>query len=128
MPALLVQQAGIAAEQFGPGLVAGDIGHDHVGARGAERFGLGEDRRHQHRAGMAAQTDIVVVERVRRGAVDPGRFGRGALFLAERERGRTGGGRKDLLHDAHAILATSGDHGADAVDEAEASNALCAFG
>ena len=84
MPALLVQQAGIAAEQLGPGFVAGDIGDDHVGAGGAERFGLGQDRRHQHGAGMAAQSHVVVVERMRRGAVDPGGFRRRALFRCRR--------------------------------------------
>ena len=32
VPAFLMQQAGIAAEQFCPGLVAGNVGDDHVGA------------------------------------------------------------------------------------------------
>ena len=32
MPALFVQQPGLAQRQFSPDLVAGDIGGDHVGA------------------------------------------------------------------------------------------------
>ena len=78
---------------------------------------------HQHRAGMAAQRHVVVVERMRRGAVDPGGFGRRALFVAEGKRGGAVGRRQHLFHDAHAILAAAGDHRADAVDEAEARNA-----
>ena len=123
VPALLVQQAAVATEQLRPGFVAGDVGDDHVGARGVQGFGLGQDGGDQHGAGMAAQADVVVVERVGGGAVDPGGLGGGALLCAEGEGGGAVGGRQHLLHDAHAILAAAGDHGADAVDEAEARDA-----
>ena len=69
--------AGVAAGQRGPGLVAYDIGREHLAAAGVQRFGLGEDCRQQYGRDMAAAADIVLVECVPGGAVDPRRLGRG---------------------------------------------------
>ena len=123
MPALLVQQPGVAAEQFSPGLIAGDVGGDHVGAGGAEMFGLGQDGGDQDGAGMAAQGDIVIVQRMGGGAVDPGGFRSRGLAVAEGQGGGTVAGCQRLGHDAHAVFVAAGDHGADGVDEAHARDA-----
>ena len=48
VPALDVMMAGVAARQLGPGLVAGDIGGEHLLATETQRLRLGQDRRHQH--------------------------------------------------------------------------------
>src|SRR6185437_11179305 len=76
---------------------------------------------------MAAQADIIVIEGMSSGAVDPCCFGRRALAGAEGQRGWSVGGRKDLGHDSDAVLLAPGDHGADAVDEAHARGALGLF-
>jgi len=76
--------AGVAPGELGPGLVAGDIGGEHVAAGGAERFALGQDRRDQHGRRMTAQRGhIVVVERMPGGAVDPRGFRCWALLAGE---------------------------------------------
>jgi hypothetical protein len=51
MPPLAVMMAGVAPGELGPGLVAGE----HVAPRGAKRLALGEDRRNQNGARIAAQ-------------------------------------------------------------------------
>ncbi len=89
MPALLVQKPRIPPEQLGPGLIPGDIGGDHVRARGAQMLRLRQDGRDQHRAGMAAQRHVVIVQRMRRGAVDPGGLRGRGLARAERQCGRS---------------------------------------
>jgi hypothetical protein len=85
MPALLMVHRHVAPYQFGPGLVARDIGHDHVLAAGAKHLGFRQDSRHQHGGGMAAQGHVIIVERVRRGAVDPAGLGPEARFATEIE-------------------------------------------
>ena len=97
MPALLVVLVRVAALQVGPHLVARHVGGRHLRPAGLERLRLGQDRRHQHRARMAAQRHVVVVERMRRRAVDPGRLGRRDAPADEVEAGIARRRRQRLL-------------------------------
>ena len=123
VPALAVMRAEVARHQLGPDLVAGEEGGHHVAARAAQALRLGQNGRHQHRARVAAQRNVVVVERVGGRAVDPGGFRRGRRAAGEAQRGIAGAGREHLRQDARRILAPPGDHHADAVDEAGAGDA-----
>ena len=89
VPALGVMVAGIAARQLGPGLVTGDIGREHLAPAEPQGLGFGEDRRHQHGRDVAAAADIVVIERMAGGAVDPRRFRRGGALAREIQAGRS---------------------------------------
>ena len=57
-------------------------------------FRLGQDRGDQHGAGVSAQRDIVVVQRMRRSAVDPGGLGGRGLAVAEGQGRRTVAGAR----------------------------------
>ena len=70
VPALEMIGIGLAREQFGPDLVADQVGADRVGAGCAQALALGQHGRHQHRARVSAERDVVVVERMGRGGVD----------------------------------------------------------
>ncbi len=107
----------LATDQLRPGLVARDIGGHHVTARHVERLGFGQDGRNENRAGMAAQRNIIEIERMGRGAVDPGRLRSVGLLLAEIQRGVAGTGIENLAQNAGRLLLTACDHDADTVDE-----------
>ena len=118
VPALLVVLVGIAALQVGPHLVARDVGRRHLRAARLQRLALRQDGRHQHRARMAAQRHIVVVERVRGRAVDPGRLRRRHALAHQVEAGVSRRRRQRLQQDPRRVLDAAGDHGADAVGKA----------
>ncbi len=121
MPALAVMVAGIACGELGPGFVAGDIGREHVAARGAERLALGEDRRHHHGARMAAQRgDIVVIERMPGGAVDPCRLRRRRALAGEIQCRLAAGGRQRAAQQLGCRVLRPGDHRGDAIGKADA--------
>ncbi len=115
-----MMMAGVAARQLGPNLIAGDIGGEHLAAAKSQGFCLGQDRREQHRRDMAAAADIVVVERVAGGAVDPGRFGRGRPLAGKIEAGRAGHRRQPLAQQLRRRVVRAGDHRRDRVDDAGA--------
>ena len=83
MPALGVMRIALATDQLRPHLVADQVRADRGQARCADRFALGEHRRHEHRARMAGQRHVVVVERVCRDTVDERSLGRAGALLAE---------------------------------------------
>ena len=118
VPALAVMVAGVAARQLGPALVAGDIGGEHLAPAEAQRLGFGEDRWHQHGRDMAAAADIVVVERVAGGAVDPGRFRRGGGLAGEIEARSPGRRLQPLAQQLRRRVVGTGDHRRDCVDKA----------
>ena len=118
VPALLVVLLGIAALQVGPHLVARDIGRGELRAGGAQRLALGQDGRHQHGARVAAQSHVVVVERVRGGAVDPGGLGGRHARAGQVEGGVARGRSQRLQQDARRVLDAARDQGADAVGKA----------
>jgi hypothetical protein len=67
---------------------------------------------------MTAQRDVVVVQRMGGGAVDPGRvWGRAALGGEVQRRLPGAAVAQRLAQDLHRGLHAAGDHGADAVDE-----------
>ncbi len=117
VPALAVMVTAFPARQLRPDLVAGDERHHHVAAGRIQRFRLGEDRGDQHGAGVAAQGNVVVVQRMGGDAVDPGRIGGAGGLLAEIQRGRTRRGLQHLLQQPGRLLLPPGEHHADAVDE-----------
>src|SRR5271166_4462718 len=84
MPTFAVMVAGVAPGELGPGLVARDVGGEHGAPRGAVRLALGDDRWDEHGARMPPQRgDIVIVERVPGGAVDPRCLGCGGPLAGE---------------------------------------------
>jgi hypothetical protein len=85
MPPLLRMARIHAAPDGGSGLVAGGVGEQQFPAAGAVRLGGGDERRNHYRRHVTAHAlgGVVVVERMRGGAVDPRRFGGGGLFIAK---------------------------------------------
>src|SRR5689334_20401555 len=69
---------------------------------------------------MAAAADIIIVERVPGGAVDPRRFRRGRSLAGEIEAGRASRRREPLAQELRRIVIRAGDHRRDRVDDAGA--------
>ena len=115
----------VAADQLGPGLVAGDVGDQHVRVARAEDLGFRHDRKHEHGGRVAAQGqgDVVIVERMRRRPVVPSRLRSRALLATEVKGRRAVSRRQDVLEDLRAGFRAAGNHRADAVDEARAGDA-----
>src|SRR5579862_5866398 len=70
MPALAMQRHRLAGNKFRPDFVTGDIGSEHLCAARTARLPLRQDRRNQHRARMAVERYVIVVEYMRGDAVD----------------------------------------------------------
>ena len=68
MESLLVVHRHVAADQLGPGLIAGDVCDQHVPVAGVEDLGFRQDGGHKHGGRMAAQGqgDVVIIQRMRR--------------------------------------------------------------
>jgi len=129
VPALAVVMAGVAPGELGPGLVAGDIGGEHGLPRSAERLAFGEDRRDQHGRGMAAQRgDIVIVERVPGGAVDPRRLGCGRPLAGEVQSRLAAHRAQRPAQQLGCRVMSAGDHRRDRVDKADSRDICGAFG
>jgi hypothetical protein len=71
---------------------------------------------------MAAQRNIIEIERMGRGAVDPGRLRRVGLAFAEIQRGLAGTRIENLTQNAGRLLFTACDHDANTVDESRAGD------
>jgi len=113
--------AGVAPGELGPGLVAGDIGGEHRTSRGAERLSFGEDRRDQHGRRMAAQRgDVVIVERVPGGAVDPCGLGCWRPLAGEVQSRLAARRVERLAQQLRCGVMGTGDHRRDRVDKANA--------
>jgi hypothetical protein len=131
MPALQVIGVGLARQQLRPDFVTYQIGAQRVRARGAQIFALGQHRWNQYSARMAAERDVVVVERVGGGGVDQCRIGCGRTIRAEQYArfacSRTPR-RHELAHDAHHRFVPARNHGGDSVGESGAHDARCFLG
>ena len=82
----------LAAHQIGPDLIPRNIGVEHLLRRAAQFLTHGNDRRHEHGAGMTTQRHVVVIERVSRHTVQKRGFRRRGARRAEPE--LTGAGRQ----------------------------------
>jgi hypothetical protein len=71
---------------------------------------------------VAAAADIVVVERVPGGAVDPRRLGRGCAIAREIEAGRAWHGRQPSPQQLRSGIVRAGDHRRDRVDDTGAGD------
>ena len=125
--AALVQRAGLELLQQRPHLVARHIGGERLFAARAERPAFGEDRGRERGARMPVHADIVIVEHMRRHAVDErGVAGRQVAPARDLRRAVIAGrGRHHLRHQLHGRLVRARDHGADAVEHADARAVSC---
>ncbi len=122
VPALLVVLSSVAADKLGPDLEAGNIGRRQPRAADAEGLAFRQDRRHQHRARMAAQRHVVVVEGMRGGGVDQRCVRRGDALTRQVQAGVARRGRQHLAQDLRRLLHAARDHGADAVGKTGADH------
>ncbi len=119
MPALGVVLARLALRQFGPDFEARHVGAQHVSARGAEMLGFGDDRRHHRGTGVGRKRRVVEIQRMRRGAIDPGRLGGAGLAHTPEQRGISRSRRQRLGQNRHTGLILTGQHHAGGVDESQ---------
>ena len=84
MPALGVVLVLVAANELGPGFVAGHVGGDHRLAVSPDFVGFRQDGGDQHRARVAQQRGVVIVERMRGDAVEQGEIGGRRLHAVQR--------------------------------------------
>ena len=118
MPAFLVLLHRVAPREVSVHFVAGGVGKDHLPARCAEGFRLCEYGRYQRRARMAAALrDVIVVKRVRSGAVDPRCIERRRAAIAEQQRGLRTRGRQHFPDQLRRRVITAGDGAADAIGD-----------
>jgi len=97
--------------------------------RGADRLPFGEDRRDEHSARMAAQRrDIVIVERMPGGAVDPRRLGRLTPLAAEVQGGFAICGPQRLAQELRRRVTGARDHRRDAIDKPDPGDIDCLSG
>src|SRR6185312_14785187 len=72
---------------------------------------------------MTTQGDVIIVEGMRSGAVDPGGFRRGYAWAGKVEAGLAGGWRQHLVQEARRLLDAARDQRADAVGKAGLNDA-----
>jgi hypothetical protein len=85
VPAFHVVHVGLASDELGPDFVARDVSVEHLRAGRSQLLADSQNSRHQRGTRMAAQRDVVVIERVRRDSHDERGFGRRSLPIAEPE-------------------------------------------
>ena len=129
MKAALVQRTRLELLQQRPHFVAGDISGHRLLAAGTERPTLGENCRRERGARMPVHAHIVVIEHMRRDAVDQRGIGRRQIaadrdfrcaVIRRRRRNHSG-------DDLHGLFVRPGDHGADTVEHSDARTETAAF-
>ncbi len=88
MPTFFIMHKIDRSRDFGRRFITGHIGRDRFAAMGVEHLAQGDDRNDEHHRWMSThrRTHIVVVERMRRHAIEHGRIqGGGALMPAQDE-------------------------------------------
>jgi len=81
----------------------------------AERLRLGEYRGHQHGTRVTSQCNVVEIERVGRGGVDPRGFRRRGGIFPEHERGLSRWRLERRNQQLHHRFPRAGDHHAHAI-------------
>ena len=124
MPALAMQRHAFAHQKLGPHFVAGNIGRQHLGAARSADLALGEDRRHQHGAGMTVERHVVVVQHMGGNAVDQCRAFRRAPDAGRNERGERGaaGITKFAIDQSYLGIARAGNQDTEAIGDAGAGD------
>ena len=127
MPAFQMVLAAVAAVQLGPHFIADDIGAQQIGTGATQHMPLSQDGRRDDRARVAGQRHVVVVERVRGGAVDAGGLRTRQQNFFERHRccrAATAAGEVGVVleQNAHHRLGAAGEHGGGGVGDAGFGN------
>ena len=119
--AALVEAPRLQRGDLRPKLIARDIGRKRLAAAGIKRPTHCQNGGHQNRARMAGKRHVVIVEHVRRDAVDKRSIG-GREVAAGRNLWRTvvlRGRSEHRRYDPHRMLGRAGNHDANTIDNAD---------